>query len=85
MPSPKPIQRTVLKLPESLQSNNIALSLNREQATMLLKGLESLSEDQKKTVVFAKMKRDLESIVVIWDRRIKNTKLIEAENAKNTK
>jgi hypothetical protein len=52
---------------------------------MLLKGLESLSEDQKKTVVFAKMKRDLESIVVIWDRRIKNTKLIEAENAKNTK
>jgi hypothetical protein len=82
MPSPKPIQRTVLKLPESLLSNNIALSLNREQATMLLKGLESLSEDQKKTVIFAKMKRDLESIVVIWDRRIKNTKLIEAENSK---
>ena len=82
MPSPKPIQRTVLKLPESLLSNNIALSLNREQATMLLKGLESLSEDQNKTVIFAKMKRDLESIVVIWDRRIKNTKLIEAENSK---
>jgi len=71
-----------LKLPESLLSNNIALSLNREQATMLLKGLESLSEDQNKTVIFAKMKRDLESIVVIWDRRIKNTKLIEAENSK---
>jgi hypothetical protein len=77
----QPKQRTALKLPESLQSTTLGLNLNREQASMLLQGIEFLSDDQKKSVVYTKLKRDLESIVVIWDRRIKNIKILEEKKS----
>jgi hypothetical protein len=53
--------------------------LNREQAAILLKGLESISNIDKNTVIYKSIKRDLENIIVIWDRRIKNEVIIREQ------
>lgn len=58
-------------------SKPLGLNLNREQAALLLKGLESLEPSDKNNIIFEKIKHDLEYIVVIWDRRIKNERLVQ--------
>jgi hypothetical protein len=55
----------------------LGLSLNREQAALLLKGLESLPPANKNNVLYEKLRHELEYIVVIWDRRIKNERIIQ--------
>jgi len=55
----------------------IGLNLNGEQAEMLLRGLERLEESDKKSVLYAKIKQDLNMIKTIWDRRIKNEKIVQ--------
>lgn len=54
----------------------IGLNLNREGAAMLLRGLESLPPEDR-NVVYQKLKQDLGMIVTIWDRRIKNEKILQ--------
>lgn len=58
------------------------LSLNREGAVLLLKGLEGLPEEDKTSVVFDRLKHDINTIIVIWDRRIKNEKMIQDHRRK---
>jgi len=54
----------------------IGLRLNKDQAELILNGLDKLAESDKSTVTYKSLRRDLESIVVIWDRRIKNANII---------
>lgn len=57
----------------------LGLNLNREQAALLLKGLEGISGLDRQNVLYEKLKRDLETIIVIWDRRIKNEKILSEQ------
>ena len=57
----------------------MGVNLNREQAALLLKGLKTLPDSDKKNVIYDTLIQNLETIVVIWDRRIKNEKMIMAE------
>lgn len=57
----------------------IGLSLNRESASLLLKGLESLPQEDRTNVVYERLKGDINTILVIWDRRIKNEKIIQEQ------
>lgn len=63
---------------EALQATKklIGLRLNKDQAALILSGLDKLTESDKSTVTYKSLRRDLESIVVIWDRRIKNANII---------
>jgi hypothetical protein len=56
----------------------LGLSLNRESAALLLKGLEALPKEDQTGVVYKRMKDDINTILVIWDRRIKNEQIIQA-------
>jgi hypothetical protein len=58
-------------------SKPLGLSLSREQAALLLKGLENLPLSDRNNISFEKLKHNLEYIVVIWDRRIKNERIIQ--------
>ena len=57
----------------------LGLNLNHEMATLLLQGLDTLPENDKRTVTYGKLRKDLEYIVQIWDRRIKNEKIIQEQ------
>ena len=57
----------------------MGVNLNREQAVLLLKGLRALPDSDKKNVIYDTLVQNLDTIIVIWDRRIKNEKLIMAE------
>jgi hypothetical protein len=74
--------KTPLAAPDVLKSLPIGLSVNREQAAMLLRGLDILPDDDKRAIIYKALRRDLESIVVIWDRRVKNEKIIQEMNKK---
>jgi hypothetical protein len=74
--------KTPLTAPDVLKSLPIGLSVNREQAAMLLRGLDALTEDDKRGIIYKALRRDLESIVVIWDRRVKNEKIVQEMNKK---
>lgn len=52
----------------------MGLEINREQAALLLRGLKLLPEQEQKNVICQSMTRDLETIVSLWDRVIKNQK-----------
>jgi hypothetical protein len=54
----------------------IGLRLNKDQAELILNGLDKLPDSDKSTVTYKSLRRDLESIVVIWDRRIKNAAIV---------
>ena len=58
------------------------ISLNREQAGLILKGLRALLESDKKTIIYQALDRDIEAIITIWDRRIKNEKIVLEERRK---
>jgi hypothetical protein len=60
----------------------LGLSLNREGAALLLKGLEELPEEDKTGIVFDRLKHDISTIIVIWDRRIKNERMIQDHRRK---
>lgn len=61
----------------------LGLLTNKEQATMLLKGLELLPPQDKGNVVYETLVRELKTIVTIWDRRIKNEKILQRNKATN--
>jgi predicted DNA-binding transcriptional regulator len=58
-------------------SKPIGLQLNSEQSKLLLKGLESLSLSDKKVVIYDTLVRELKTIIVIWERRIKNEQILK--------
>lgn len=60
----------------------LGLNVNREQAALLLNGLKVLPDTDKNNVIYDTLMRDLETIVVIWDRRIKNEKIIQEQRRK---
>jgi len=57
----------------------LGLGLNKEGASMLVRGLEKLPLDDQKNVVYQRLIHDLNMIVTIWDRRIKNEKIIQEQ------
>ena len=57
----------------------LGLNLNHEMATLLLKGIDILPENDKRTVTYSKLRKDLEYIIQIWERRIKNEKIIQEQ------
>lgn len=60
----------------------LGLNLGREQAAMLLKGLDTLPQQDRQNVLYKRLKQDLNMILTIWDRRIKNEKLIQEHRRK---
>lgn len=54
----------------------MGLQLNKEQAALILKSLKALPEAERKTVVYESLIRDVETIVVIWERILKNQKIM---------
>lgn len=57
----------------------LGLNLNHEMATLLLKGIDTLPENDKRTVTYSKLRKDLEYIIQIWERRIKNEKIVQEQ------
>lgn len=54
----------------------MALQLNKEQSALLLKALNGLPDSDKKHVVFDALHKDLQTMNVLWDRIIKNQKIV---------
>jgi hypothetical protein len=48
-------------------------------ATLLLKGIDILPENDRRTVTYSKLRKDLEYIIQIWERRIKNEKIVQEQ------
>jgi hypothetical protein len=57
----------------------LGLNLNHEMATLLLKGIDILPENDRRTVTYSKLRKDLEYIIQIWERRIKNEKIVQEQ------
>jgi hypothetical protein len=57
----------------------LGLNLNHEMATLLLKGIDVLPENDRRTVTYSKLRKDLEYIIQIWERRIKNEKIVQEQ------
>jgi hypothetical protein len=64
------------------QVKPLGVQVNKEQATLLLKGLNMLPESDKRVVIYDSLKRDLETVVVIWDRLIKTQTTVQEERRK---
>jgi len=71
------MSKTQITIPDMFKGLPIGLNVNREQAAMLLRGLDILPEADKRAIVYKALRRDLESIVLIWDRRVKNEKVAQ--------
>ncbi len=67
-------------MPES--TNPFSLNLSGESANLLLEGLQHIPENKKKNVVFQQLERDLKIIVVIWNKRIKTERELQASRKK---
>lgn len=63
----------------------MGLCLNFDQAMMIKKGLDSLSDKDKSSVNYITLSRDVEAIITIWNRRIKNEKIMQANVKAATK
>ena len=55
----------------------MGLYLNRDKAALLLKGLKSLPPLDQKNINFQSLERDISTILVIWDRTIKNQQIVK--------
>ena len=74
------IEAPRINIHDALSVNqSLIINLNREQTAMLLRGLDKLSDADKQKVVYIQLRKDLESIIVIWDRRIKNENILRTE------
>lgn len=62
----------------------MGIKLNREQAALILKGLEALPPEDKRSVIYSSVKKDAEKVILFWDRIIKNQK-IELDKKKQKK
>ena len=57
----------------------LGLSLNYEMANTLLKGLKLLPDTEQKSVTYTKLKKELSLIIQIWERRVKNEKIVQQQ------
>ena len=55
----------------------MCLTLNRDQAALLKKGLTGLPSLDQKNANYQALMRDIDMIVVIWDRTIKNQQIVK--------
>ena len=80
---PQPIQQPIPPVQQRPPQNNqgLGLSLNKDAAEMLLEGLEKLPENRR-TIQWSTLQRQLSEIKTIWDRRLKNQNIIKEEKAK---
>ena len=53
----------------------ISVSPNLEQTKMILAGLDLLPEKDKTKVTYQRLRKELETIQVIWKRRVKNEEI----------
>lgn len=58
-----------------IKDKPFGINLNKEKVSLLLRGILLLPEKERKSVVYNTLQRELETMSVIWDRRIKNEKL----------
>jgi hypothetical protein len=70
-----------------MQNENkpMGLYLTNEGSSMLLRGLELLPDTDKKKVIYNDLKRELQIIKTMWERRIKNEQLIAQQRKSNRK
>lgn len=61
----------------------IGLALNKETAQLLLDGLNKLDQSRKQGILYEKLNKELHNIITIWDRRIKNDKLLKESRKKS--
>lgn len=54
----------------------MGLQLNKEQSALLLKALKGLPDADRKSVVYDALHKDLQTINLLWDRIIKNQKIM---------
>ena len=62
----------------------MGLQVNREQAILLLKGLQALPDSDRSSVVYQGLLRDVETINTLWERVLKNAKLANAQRREAT-
>ena len=74
------VQAFITALDEMLKPKPIDISLNKEHAILLLEGLGKLSKDKQKGVVYDGLKKNLENIISIWERKIKNQKILNSKS-----
>ena len=55
----------------------MGLQLNRDAAVLLKKGLLKLPVEDQNNVNYQSLMRDIDMIIVIWDRTIKNQKIVK--------
>lgn len=63
-------------------NNKFNINLNKEKTTLLLKGLSLLPVEDRKSIIYNGLQRELETVSVIWERCIKNEKIL-AEQRKS--
>lgn len=62
---------------EEINNDGYLLSLNLDMAKLLLEGLDNLPADKKTNIIYTRLKDNLKTIVIIWERKIKNEKIIK--------
>ena len=67
----------------SKKEQAIHFAPNAEQSRILLQALNGLPDDQKRTVLYKNLYKDISSINTIWERRIKNEKIIRDKKKQN--
>jgi hypothetical protein len=58
------------------------LKLTKETAQLLRNGLEALPSDRKNTVVYKDLVKNLDTILVVWDRTLKNELIVQEQRRK---
>jgi hypothetical protein len=58
------------------------LKLTKETAQLLRDGLETLPPERKNTVVFKDLIKNLDTILVVWDRTLKNELIVQEQRRK---
>lgn len=66
----------------AIKKHPFTLELNREEAALILRGLELLPDHERRNVVSENLVRQLELIVAVWDKTVRTTQAIQAEKRK---
>lgn len=58
---------------------DIVITPNAEQSSLLLKALDGLPDQDKRGVMFQRLYEEVRNINTVWERRIKNEKLSKGD------
>jgi hypothetical protein len=56
---------------------DISIILNSAQAEFILESLNTLPDSEKRNINMQKLQKQIEKIVTVWRRRVKNDKIAE--------